>query len=69
MGELNNAIWSLEFRSARDGDRFFYGNDSVLPLIQQKFGITYKHTLAEIINMNSDAGVTAGADVFFAGQG
>ncbi len=69
MGQTNQAIWSLEFRSARDADRFFYANDPVLPLIQSRFGITYKHTLEQIINMNSDAGVNPGADVFFQGQG
>jgi Animal haem peroxidase len=69
MGQTNQAIWSLEFRSARDGDRFFYANDSVLNTIQSDFGITYKHTLEQIINMNSNAGVNAGADVFFQGQG
>jgi len=69
LGETNRAIWTHQFIETRDGDRFFYLNDPVLPQIQAKFGITYRHTLEQIINLNSNAGVNAGADVFFAGQG
>jgi Animal haem peroxidase len=68
MGQLNNAIWSKQFAATRDGDRFFYLNDPVLLLIQARYGITYKHTLEQIINANSDAGVNVGANVFIAGQ-
>jgi hypothetical protein len=69
MGELNLAIWTKQFTNTRDGDRFFYLNDPLLPLIQSDFGITYKHTLQQIIDANSDAGVNNGANVFIAGQG
>jgi Animal haem peroxidase len=69
MGQTNLAIWTRQFTATRDGDRFFYLNDPVLPLIQKDFGITYQHTLEQLINLNSNAGVNAGANVFFQGQG
>ena len=47
----------------RDGDRFFYLNDPALRVIQQRFGIDYRTTLAELIQRNSDATGLA-ADVF-----
>ena len=67
MGELNRAIWSKQFTALRDGDRFFYGNDPILPVIRSLYGVDYRHTLAELIALNTD--VDAGdipANVFFA---
>ena len=49
----------------RDGDRLFYLNDSYLETIRSRYGITYRHTLAEIIRMNT--GATVAGDVFHAG--
>ena len=54
MGELQLAIWRKQFAALRDGDRFFYLNDPALAQIQSLFGITYRHTLAELIALNSD---------------
>jgi hypothetical protein len=55
LGELQNAIWTDQFTRLRDGDRFFYLNDPALRVIQQRFGIDYRTTLAELIQRNSDA--------------
>ncbi len=65
MGPLNHRIWRIQFEALRDGDRFFYLNDPVLTDIQNKFGITFKHTLAEIIRLNTP-GAQVADNVFFA---
>jgi peroxidase len=57
FGELQLAMWKQQFQALRDGDRFFYLNDPVLPELQRLFGITYKRTLAEIIEQNTDIDV------------
>jgi hypothetical protein len=62
FGPLQLAIWKKQFEALRDGDRFFYLNDPVLDTIRQSYGITYKHTLAELIKL--DAGVTVQPNVF-----
>ena len=62
LGELQLAIMKKQFENLRDGDRFFYANDQVLPLIKRTFGIQVL-SLSEIINANSDAGV--GPQLFF----
>jgi hypothetical protein len=62
FGPLQLAIWKKQFEALRDGDRFFYLNDPVLNTIQQTYGITYRHTLAELIQL--DAGVTVQPNVF-----
>jgi len=54
LGELQAAIWRRQFEALRDGDRFFYGNDPALGRIQRRYGITYRHTLAELIARNTD---------------
>jgi peroxidase len=51
----------------RDGDRFFYARDPVLAQIRRRFGITYRHTLGQLIAL--DAGVPLRSlprNVFFA---
>jgi hypothetical protein len=58
FGPLQLAIWKRQFANLRDGDRFFYGSDPALPQIEQRFGITYKHTLAQIVAADSN-GATA----------
>jgi hypothetical protein len=62
FGPLQLAIWKKQFQALRDGDLFFYLNDAVLNTIRQTYGITYLHTLAELIKL--DAGVTVQANVF-----
>jgi hypothetical protein len=65
FGPLQLAIWKKQFQALRDGDRFFYLNDPVLDTIRQTYGITYRHTLAELISL--DAGVNVEPNVFKAG--
>lgn len=62
FGELQLAIWKKQFENLRDGDRFFYLNDPVVREIERRFGITYRHTLGEIITMNT--GVETQDNVF-----
>ena len=62
FGELQLAIWKKQFEALRDCDRFFYLNDPQLVAIEQLFGITYRHTLAELIRLNT--GVAVQANVF-----
>ena len=62
FGELQLAIWTRQFEALRDGDRFFYRNDPLLAEIERRFGITYRHTLAEVIELNT--GVDVQANVF-----
>jgi hypothetical protein len=54
FGELQLAIWAKQFQALRDGDRFFYGNDPGLSLIKKRFGIDYRHSLADLIAANTD---------------
>ena len=54
FGELQLAIWQSQFENLRDGDRFFYLNDSDLAEIESKFGISYENTLGNIIAHNTD---------------
>jgi hypothetical protein len=66
LGELQDALWRKQFEALRDGDRFFYLADPALTAIEAAYGVTYKHTLAELITL--DAGVPAGhiaANVFY----
>ncbi len=67
FGELQLAMWKQQFTALRDGDRFFYANDPALKGIQQAYGITYQHSLAELIALNS--GTTVQADAFKAPVG
>jgi hypothetical protein len=62
FGPLQRAIWKRQFEALRDGDRYFYLNDPEREMIRQTYGITYRHTLAELIQL--DAGVTVQPDVF-----
>ena len=54
FGELQLAIWESQFENLRDGDRFFYLNDSDLAEIESKFGIGYESTLEDVIVDNTD---------------
>jgi hypothetical protein len=62
FGPLQLAIWKKQFAALRDGDRYFYLNDPDLQTISQTYGINYRHTLADLINL--DAGVTVQPNVF-----
>ena len=62
LGELQRAIWKKQFEALRDGDRFFYLNDPVLVTINTLYGVDYRHTLSELIKLNT--GVTVQANVF-----
>lgn len=62
LGELQRAIWRDQFVRLRDGDRFHYAADPALPLIEEQFGIGYRHTLADLIRLNT--GVATQDNVF-----
>jgi len=62
FGPLQLAVWKKQFQALRDGDRFFYPSDPVLATISQTYGITYRHTLAELVKL--DAGATIQANAF-----
>jgi hypothetical protein len=67
FGALQLALWRKQFTALRDGDRFFHLNDPALGQIQRMFGITYRHTLAQLIALNT--GVPSSslqANVFYA---
>jgi hypothetical protein len=67
FGELQLAIWKKQFENLRDGDRFFYQQDPVLRIIHGLFGVDYRHSLSEIVKLNT--GVTLQPNVFvFAGN-
>ena len=65
FGELQLAIWRKQFQALRDGDRFFYQNDPGLSLIQRRLGIDYRHSLGEIIALNTDIPQSELADNVF----
>jgi hypothetical protein len=62
LGELQSAIWARQFAATRDGDRFFYQNDRALGLINSLFHIDFRHSLADLVNLNT--GQTVQPDVF-----
>jgi hypothetical protein len=65
LGPLQLAIWKRQFEALRDGDRFYYETDPKLGVIEQQYGITYQHTLSDLINLNTGANVPP--NVFEAG--
>jgi hypothetical protein len=69
LGPTALAIWQKQFQALRDGDRFYFGNDQGLSTIKSTYGIDFRHTLAQIIEMNSDetaANLNSSGDVFLA---
>lgn len=54
MGESELALMQKQFTTLRDGDRFFFENDPGLGTIQQRFGISFAHPLADIVAANTD---------------
>jgi hypothetical protein len=59
FGELQLAIWRRQFEAARDGDRFFHLNDPVLPRIRKLYGIDYRHSLTDLIQLTANVAVAA----------
>ena len=57
FGELQLAMWQRQFEALRDGDRFFYLNDPALERIRERYGVDYRKSLAQVINLNSNAEV------------
>jgi Animal haem peroxidase len=53
LGQLQLAMWKRQFEALRDGDRSFYARDLMLPAIRRRFGIDYRHTLAELVRLNT----------------
>ena len=62
FGPLQLAMWKSQFTALRDGDRFFYASDPALQQIARQYGISYQHTLAQIVALNT--GETLPANVF-----
>ncbi len=52
LGELQAALWRKQFEALRNGDRFFYEGDPVLHEIAVKYGVTYRHSLSELIEID-----------------
>jgi hypothetical protein len=65
FGELQQAIWQRQFTAFRDGDRFFYGNDTALPIILRELGIDYRTTLAQLVSRNTGTPVSEMNDNLF----
>jgi hypothetical protein len=57
FGALQLAIWKRQFEALRDGDRFFYASDPELAEIERRYGISYRHTLGEVIELNTSIDV------------
>jgi hypothetical protein len=57
FGPLQLAIWKRQFTALRNGDRFFYLNDPVLPAIAATYGIGYRRTLADLIHVDTGSRV------------
>jgi len=69
LGPTALKIWQSQFQALRDGDRFYFGNDQGLSFIKNTYGIDFRHTLAQIIEMNSDetaADLNPSGNVFLA---
>jgi hypothetical protein len=67
FGPLQLAIWKAQFAALRDRDRFFYANDPILDEITKRFNIDYRHSLGEIVALNT--GTTVPDNPFKAAAG
>lgn len=54
FGALQAAVWNRQFTALRDGDRYFYGNDTGLPFIRERYGVDYRVSLSQLITANTD---------------
>src|SRR5215471_20156291 len=52
LGELQRAMWTQQFAALRDGDRFYFGNNSDLTTIRLVFGIDFRKDLGDLIAMD-----------------
>jgi len=67
LGPLQHGLWRKQFEALRDGDRFFYANDPTLTAIKKAYGVTYKHTLAQLLALDAEVPRRAvPLNVFFA---
>jgi hypothetical protein len=57
FGELQLAMWQRQFEALRDGDRFFYLNDPALDRTRERYGVDYRKSLAQVIDLNTNADV------------
>jgi hypothetical protein len=64
FGPLQLAIWRDQFQRLRDGDPYFYAGDAELAAITGAYHVDYRHSLAEIVTLNT--GVAEPDDVFHA---
>lgn len=53
FGALQSAIWIRQFTALRDGDRFFYENDTGLRTIRDRYGIDHRTSLSRLITDNT----------------
>ena len=58
FGALQNAVWEAEFLALRDGDRFYYENDTDIAEIESLYGVYVLSSLKDIIVLNTE--LTAG---------
>ena len=65
FGALQAAMWKKQFTALRDGDRFYYENDTGLRTIRERYGVDFRVSLSRLITRNTDVenGEIA-ADVF-----
>jgi hypothetical protein len=56
-GDLQLAIWQRQFAARRDGVRFFYAHAPALVDMEHRYGISFRRTLAQVIQQNSDGHV------------
>jgi len=54
LGPLQYTLWRKQFEALRDGDRFFYADDPTLTAIKHAYGVTYKHTLAQLLTLDAE---------------
>ena len=67
FGPLQLAMWQDQFTRLRDGDRFFYQINPALSIATRLFGVTYRHSLADIVTL--DTGAAVPQDLFHAAAG
>jgi hypothetical protein len=64
LGPLQLAMFERQFAALRDGDRFFYAGDRRLRAIRRRYGLDFRHSLAQVIRANTGAAMPR--DVFVA---
>jgi Animal haem peroxidase len=64
LGPLQLAVFERQFAALRDGDRFFYAGDRRLRAIRRRYGLDFRHSLAQVTR--ADTGAAMPRDVFVA---